>query len=331
MTGAVSGGRLVCLTWAAALALLPGCRGWRERALHPEGSQARSMATTQPEVLDAQPATPPATQPDAAQPAGSGLAQALRAARLGEWVYERRESWENGSEPPVEYVRRHTPERILEGKLTGQIAHAVGAYLLRPAEEQAAQRPRLAKPHSGSLFLFELRQPIPAVPDDLEPHQPATDSTPVRYYNYEGRLLSDGTLRRTAEWEATEAVDTPAGRFADCCRVRVDFTLTMPWLLTLEWNSYLWLSPAVGEVRRVQHMAGWFLILPFASTHEYRLVRGRTSASAAADVAELPIAWQAGAVLLDSAVPKPVVGGMVVDLRREARNAAKRGEARSEK
>jgi hypothetical protein len=235
----------------------------------------------------------------------------LGANRLGRWTYSRTAS----GDPEDTYVRLSSATRMLEGRLIDRDFLPLQNYVEQPgATDRQARRQRPRAPlEGGTGFLFELTEPLEVVPDSLVPGAPLTASTPLVYYQNDGRVLSRGTLTRTVHIEGFEEVQVPAGRFADCMRVRLDLALQIPWMITMNWTSEMWLSPEMGEVRRTEQMSGWVLVFPFSSTHEYRLISGESFSASPEPQAVRPPLWRYGAVLMDRTVPRPRIGGMVVD------------------
>ncbi|HOA73132.1 MAG TPA: hypothetical protein PL151_13615 [Phycisphaerae bacterium] len=237
----------------------------------------------------------------------------LRASRLGLWNYVRTASGETDSHATI-YTRWSGPTQLIEGKLLGREFLPLETYLQRrDIESPQTQRRPKAPLEGGTAFMFELIEPMEPLPPDLQPGLPQTASTPIVYYEYDGRLLSQGTLTRTAEIEGFEDVETPAGRFDGCLRTRVDLVVRLSWIFEMNWTSYLWLSAEMGEVQRTEQMSGRFLIFPFASSHDYRLVSGKPILHWAEPESVLPPRWRFGAVVMDRTVPSPRIGGMVVD------------------
>jgi hypothetical protein len=152
---------------------------------------------------------------------------------------------------------------------------------------------------------------MPTIPAELDLSDPIETTTRLRYYGRDGRPLAEGRLTRIVQIEGFEDVEAPAGRFEQCLRVRLDLQIRFAWGLAVDWTSYFWLSPKVGEVRRVQRFSGWLWIFPFGSAHEYALISHET----ADNDAILPVApaWHYGAILFDRGLPRPQIGGMVID------------------
>jgi len=214
----------------------------------------------------------------------------LRAWRLGFWTYQRAHLDHTGPAGQT-YVRLCEPDRMIEGKLVGRDFRPLNQYL-HPGTADAAGGEQLdAGPPAGrhpveppplkggKAFLFELVDAIEPIPAQLRPGAPISTNTPLLYFDFDGRALSKGTLTRNVEIEGFDDIDGPAGRFPGCLRVRVDLNVHLPWTLSLDWTSYLWLSAKTGEVRRIQQMSGWFLIFWFSSAHQYDLTAGGTLAA----------------------------------------------------
>lgn len=269
------------------------------------------------------------------RPAGPALADCLRASRLGRWVYERHDLPTREDEEPTSYMRWITPERICEGLLVWRTFLPIESYL-DPSETPATQPQEDARPggdgprqdgpvwpkrpkapwreREGMAVFFRLAKPIPPIPADLTGAEPLVSTTPVTYYNYDGNARIAGTLERRVQIEGCEDVECPAGRFPQCLRLRVDLNLDFSWTLHVELTTYVWMSPQVGEVRRVQSFCGWFLIFWFGTAHDYRLVSYHPpSTEPGTAVAPVP-AWSSGALLIQGAFPHPRIAGMIVDL-----------------
>ena len=260
----------------------------------------------------------PSRQNVEAEPVGHKLDMAayLSAERLGQRIYRRQELPRHEDRPPTIYVRRMTADRMVEGILLGRELLPIKSYLepdVSPTTQPAAaQRPR-APLKGGTALLFELDEPLPSVPPELDVNKPIESTTVLRYYDYSGRRAGAGTLTRYAEIEGIEDIECPAGRFSDCLRVRVDLVVRLSWFLRMNGTGYVWLSPRVGEVRRVFHLSGWFMIFWFGSAYEYELVSYNSMEAQALSARPPAAEWSSGAVLFDRLLPHPQVAGMVVD------------------
>ena len=251
-------------------------------------------------------------------PAGEAfdLKPYLQALQAGTWVYERRELPAEDDGPQVRYVRRIEPGRVSEGVLADRRFLALDRYI--PGHEAATSQPAApslprAPLQGGTAALFDLAEPMELIPANLQPGQTASAASPIRFFNYRGVLRAKGTLTRTVTIEGFEDVDVPAGRFDRCLRVRIDLELSFPWLLSMDWTSTLWLSPAAGEVQHVQSMSGWFLIFWFSSDHDFRLLEHRPGPAQPAAEPVFMRRWMHGAVLLSREVPHPQIAGMIID------------------
>ena len=168
--------------------------------------------------------------------------------------------------------------------------------------------------------MFELAEPLELFPPQLVPGKPIISTTALHYYDYDGRKLAPGMLTREVEIEGFDDIETPAGKFPDCLRARVELDVHISWTVRLVMTHYLWVSPQAGEVRRLQHMSGRFLIFWFASTYRYDLSSGKPAMTASMpEKLDLTPKWKRGAVLLDRLMPRPRIAGMVVDYGDESR------------
>lgn len=273
------------------LACVSGCRSWRP-----------SMGTV------------------TTQPAGPGfdLNDYLRAMRRGQWTYKRCSApCEESSERDL-YARIQYGRRMKEGRLVEADFQAIEHYLQpKDADEKPSVDETLKELKGAGFVFFKLEEPLEPIPRTLARGQPEVATTELTYYDYRGRRAATGELTRTVELEGFETVICPAGTFEDCLRVRVDLDVKFPWVLRLSWSSYLWISPRVGEVRRVHHLSGWFLIFWFSSGHEYEL-QDRKDIDKSDATGVLSPRWSTGAILFDRIAPKPVIGGMIVDFAESA-------------
>lgn len=205
---------------------------------------------------------------------------------------------------------------MAEGILAGREFLPLEQYF-RPAQPTTAEPGERRTPppplKGGTAFMFDLVEPLEAIPVDIRPGVPRIESSPVTYYDYDGKYLSHGTITREVEFEGIEDVECPAGRFVACPRVRVNLALRIPWIVSMDWSSWLWLSPQVGEVRRMEHMSGLFLIFLYSSSHEYVLASYAPVGATMDCGLDVAPHWTTGAVVLSRAIPRPEIAGMVVD------------------
>jgi hypothetical protein len=232
-------------------------------------------------------------------------------------VYARRSLPLDENELGVIYARQITRDRISEGVLECEPLLPIERYL-EPADSSDSQpaddhRPR-AKLSWGMPIFFDLDKasdPIPAVLDEL--NKTGTE-TGIAYFDALGRRVSDGKLTHEVEIEGIEDVTCPAGHFPRCMRVRIRLNVRFPWIFVVDLTSYIWLSPEVGEVRRVQRLSGWFVIFPFGTTREYRLI-SYDLPQASQDRQPLPPPrWARGVLVFGGMYPHPEIAGMVIDL-----------------
>lgn len=266
---------------------------------------------------------------------GSRLEPCLRANRLGRWVYARADLPEREGCVTRIHVRRVSVDRLSEGVLEERPFLRLERYLdlrreaaSRLSAQSAATHPsgRSAGPAAasqrrpraplkgGTGIFFRLDEPADPIPPEVEWEGVITSETPVTYFDYRGIPQAKGMLTRCTEFEGVEDVECPAGRFEGCLRIRVDLRVHFPWIAIVDLTTYLWLSPEVGEVRRVQKLSGWFLIFPFASADEYRLISYTPPAQTSSPAEVPPPMWWTGAVLLEGDYPGIRIAGLVIDM-----------------
>jgi hypothetical protein len=279
---------LFCTIAALLLACTAGCQTWRP---------SLEQVTTQP-----------------AEP-GFLLDDYLRAMRSGEWTYLRCTSPCRQESDKGEYGRVQNDRRMTEGRLLGAEFQPIERYIdpSRTATARPSSDETLKKLKGAGFVYFKLDHPLEAIPRTLTWGEPDEASSRITYYDYRGRSQATGTLTRTAELEGFETVTCPAGTFESCLRVRVDLEVRFPWVFHMTWTSYLWISREAGEVRRLHHLSGWFLIFWFNSGHEYELQQVRPGVDNEEAPAVLSPRWSTGAILFDRIAPRPVIGGMIVD------------------
>ena len=289
------------ITWfLAAAALLPcGCLSrW-----HPPSHEATYRPTTLPAVE---------------------LSDYLATIRSGEWVYERIELPARPDAKPSEFVRHVDSKQLVEvaqefsdlvHKYRGPMASAQAAVAALPTtrpSDQETKDPLLQNLQDWTAFRLELGQATDPIPPELIATGRCTDTTTIGYGARTGPLLGTGTLTRHVEVEDLETVECPAGRFERCLRVRVDLKIRFPLTPAIDWTTYVWLAPKIGEVRRVQSFSGWFLIFWFGSTHEYLLKSYDLPPTASQPAATTR--WSKALVLMDRTFPNPRTAYMAVDL-----------------
>lgn len=245
------------------------------------------------------------------------LADYLKANRVGYWAYQRRALPATEDQPGMTYARRTVINRFSEGQLLHSSFVPLNNYL-RPSDVQTSQPasneiPTAQFPEGMAIFV-ELEKPLEVIPEDLQLKTPMSDSTVIRYYDDRGKEQAKGILTREVEIEGFEDVECPAGKFERCMRVRVDLNAQFSWILKVNWSSYLWFSPEVGEVRRVHAFSGaWFFVFLFHSAHEYTLVNHCRFADESITGGPLSPKWKWIAMVFDRGLPKPRFSGMIVD------------------
>lgn len=254
---------------------------------------------------------------EASVPKEIGRAAYLQATQAGKWSYERRELPLKPDALSTWYTRQVKGTRTCEGSLMGRPLLELPRYLRlegkTPDPKADASRPTAVQGIWLVVF-FELEDPLAPLPDELATCDSITSQTTLRYFDQTGRPLAKGRLTRVAEIEGFEDVTCPAGTFEQCLRARVDLKVWFPLLLTVNWTTYFWLSPEVGEVRRVQKFSGWWLFFFwFGSAHDY-LLRSYEPPSELVTTQPAPNCWKYGVVAFDRGYPHVQIAGMAADL-----------------
>lgn len=284
--------RVLCAAVAFALLAHAGCAiGWRPDRTEPV-SEVHADATF-------------------------SLVQYLAADRAGLRRYERVELPVDDDDPPVIYERRLEGDGLIEGHFVSHRLRPLREYLDAASQDAEPPARHKAKPpaplDSGPAILFRLNPPVTPVPEDMQLGETRRTETVIKEYSALGRHLADGSLVRTVELEGVEEVKVPAGVFGECLRVRVKLEVSFPWGPVFELTTYIWLSRDVGEVRRVQHIAGLYWIFYFESAHQFELVEYQAAAGIVGALPPLAPEWEWGAVLFDRTFPKPRIHGMRVE------------------
>ena len=172
----------------------------------------------------------------------------------------------------------------------------------------------------GAAFFLEFDPPLAPFPSVIRPDQTAVTEVAVRYYDRTGRLRFRGTVERRVELEGLESVEVPAGRFADCLRLRADMRFRFPWGPRVDTTEYTWLARGVGEVRRIEHFEGLALFWIVSETVSHELAAYAEPAAPAEYAPGLRPArrWWRAAVLFERWFPRPLVGGIHHQLARVA-------------
>lgn len=278
------------MSWLPAAFLVSGCTSdWR-----PSGDAV---------------ATRPADEP-------IDLAPYLRASRAGWWVYERQKVPAKPESVPETFVRRISHDRQAEGALSDRTFLPLDRYLTPPKGTESTDADGDRPPvdiQDGTVIFFRLQEPAAPVPPEARLGDIYEFTTPITYFNYKGEPIARGRLVQRLEIEGIEDIECPAGRFEECLRVRLELAVRFPLVAAVDMTGYLWFSPEVGEVRRVQRFSGLFLIFWFGRTDEYRLVSHRAPRGGPALDDWPPAKWSTGVCLFTEAYPEPKLAGMVVD------------------
>jgi hypothetical protein len=228
---------------------------------------------------------------------------------VGQWVYERRDLLGQDAEPAM-YSRELRQGRLAEGIFMGRSILPLEDYL--ETENPNEGRPASPLDENEWAVFFELDPPIDPFPSEMSKDQELVTETVLRYYDRAGNLQGRGTLRRTAAFEGFEDIQTQAGFFENCLRMRVDLRIHFPWAMSMDWTTYRWLSIEAGEVRRIERYSGMFFILYFRSAYEY-LLTSSDVARTSEEERPLPRFWEHGLYGLERGLPRPRLSGLVVD------------------
>jgi len=246
-----------------------------------------------------------------------GRSAYLRVNREGRWVYDRRELPVKPDAPITRYSRQVAGPRSSEGTLVDRPLLELSRYLQQEGEAPGSTTDESRPTASEGAWLvvfFELEHPLDPLPAALATSDSVISHTTLRYFNQAGRPMAKGAVTSAARIEGFEDVVCPAGKFEQCLRVRVRLTVWFPLLLTVNWTTYFWLSPEVGEVRRVQQFSGvWLFFFWFGSAHEY-LLRSYEPPPEPMASESLPTCWSRGVVVFDRGYPRVRIAGMAADL-----------------
>jgi hypothetical protein len=231
----------------------------------------------------------------------------LAANRAGNWVYQRRDLRAGGE---AQYVRKADSSRLLEGNASWHIFQAIDRRLTGGQDDLRINPIAAGGSPPAHAFRFSVAEPLALIPDDLQPGTPSVARTRLDYLDLDGRPRGHGALTRTAVIQGREDVDVPAGHFADCLRVRVNLHLDMRWGPTIDWTTYVWLAPDVGEVRRLARLSGRLLFLSFGSSFEYELASRPANVSPPSG-SPAP-RWKEGFMAFDRGIPNPRLATLMV-------------------
>jgi hypothetical protein len=219
---------------------------------------------------------------------------------------------------PVQHCdRRHSPLRREEGALRGLTVDDLTRYLSHDQDTPAPQTMvwPTRKSGRGVGFFLYFDPPWPELPDRIQGDRAMVFRSTCSLHNAYGFHVTDGAAVRTVRFEGFESIETQSAIYDDCVRLSIVSDFAFPWGSRATLTEYVWLARGVGEVSRIQHIAGTFLFLRFESTYLQELITQRQTEpmqTASATSSRLR-PWRCCAIYLDRFLPRPRLGGVVID------------------
>ncbi len=242
----------------------------------------------------------------------------------GRWVYRQtRDEQDVGT-----YVREFCDHTYVEGGLVGRTFEPLQQYLAEETGEAAdgsaqrasgPRRPRRRRAplrgEFGVILVFD--PPLPPLPSELKMNGAVKAGSELVCYDEWGRQLHRGTIARSVLLEGLEDVRAGEVEYPACLRLQIRTRVDLHWGPTIDLVQYVWLARGVGEVRRVERVTGWVLLLPFSATEAFELIAFEPSSSSTtrpglAHPAFRP--WARLAVEFLETLPRPHIGGMRIEL-----------------
>ena len=242
----------------------------------------------------------------------------------GRWVYRRtRDGHDAGT-----YVRKFGDRIYVEGGLVGRAFQPLRGYLEDETQEAASssarhasggRRPRRQRaPLRGELgVILEFDPPLPPLPPEMKMNGAVKAKSELVCYDEHGRRLYRGTIARSVLLEGLEDVHTGEVDYPACLRLQIKTRVDLHWGPVIDLVQYVWLARGVGEVRRVERVTGWVLLLPFSATEAFELVAFEPPASGTTRPGPPHPALRPWAQLASEFVqtlPRPHIGGMRIEL-----------------
>jgi len=242
-----------------------------------------------------------------------------------QWVYER--SHDNGA--VGRYVRRLSDQVYATGTLAERPFQPLSTYLHpptkptpeakstgQPADTERPKRERAPlRGQSGAIIAFD--PPLPPLPLYIRMDEPVAATARLTCHDEWGRHLYDGDARRTVRLEGLEDVRAGETDHAACLRLRITTRLRFHWGPTVDLVQYVWLARGIGEVRRVERVTGWVLLLPFSATERFSLIDYEAPEAGPTQPRQRDVGfrrWASLAIELTETLPSPRIGGMRIEL-----------------
>lgn len=223
-----------------------------------------------------------------------------------------------------EFVQIDTPSGRLAGTLIGRAEFPVSQYL--DPDSRGRDRPELNWPphRRAEAFFVSFDPPMEEWPPGSGEERVSEQRAKLVAYDSYGVPFTEGRARRRVWHEEYETVQTPAGTFENCSRLRSDTELRFGWWAGMHLYETAWLSADGLVVRRMERITGHaMVILRFDSTHRYdlqslesipiaaRLVETASEVNHAA--APASPRWARLAIHLERAASRPRVAGLAID------------------
>jgi len=205
-----------------------------------------------------------------------GARQAPAGTRL---TYRRSDPTDESAEAMPEYIVAVDKHRHVEGDLTDINLAPIRSFLQQgdaPAT-QALNWPKTPRPAWAIYLTFD--PPLDACPESLAGDEKVTCVSKFDVFNWKGKRLASGSASRTFRFRGYEDVTIGDNRYGDCVRIRVETRLTVPFACDVTTTDYVWLSPGIGPVRRVQTIRGSLLVRRLSSATQWDLVHIRPGES----------------------------------------------------
>ncbi len=214
------------------------------------------------------------------------------------------------------FLEHFEQDGMASGSMAAKLPDSLDSYLgddAPKAGERWALWPEKQSKLSAAFFL-EFDPPMTYLPTSIDLDDGFKEQLSVCCYNRDGEFAYRGKLVREIRFEGLESVETLAGSFHDCVRLRTSTSIRIPWGPRFNWQEYIWLAKDLGQVRRIEKMDGWVFPAWFEQVVTYTLA-GMPEAQVPTSTKRLPLPqrWVRCAVFLDHVFPSPELGGMLVE------------------
>lgn len=197
-------------------------------------------------------------------------------------------------------------------------------------------------------FFLELDPPLTEWPATMTAGEPARFQSALRAYDGSGTFFANGSATRHVTLEGREDVYIGGVRYSQCLRLQGVTDIRLGWWLNVQLHEHAWFADEVGLVQRTERLRGVaLLVVPFRANYKYEIASaapgnreldlrrqgaqstvttgsdnnsGLSPASREARRKETETArrWSRLAIQLDRMLPRPRVGGLIVEWAAEA-------------